>query len=65
MTRVRRYLKSNESFDLWYQISVWCFSQFGMPGNRQEEWNYAVGDNCIDYYFRETKSAELFILKWM
>lgn len=65
MTRVRRYLQPNEGFNIWSDISAWCFEQFGLPGSNQEEWNYVSDAKWMDFYFCDAKSAELFILKWM
>ena len=40
MTRVRRYWRPSEEFGIWEDITAWCFTHFGLPGERQEEWNY-------------------------
>jgi hypothetical protein len=65
MTRVRRYWRPSEGFGIWEDITAWCFEQFGLPGERQEEWNYVSDAGWMDFYFRDPKSAEFFILKWM
>lgn len=65
MTRVRRYVTFNEPFSVWEDITSWCFTQFGLPGNRQEEWNYYTNEDWMEFCFRDPRDAELFILKWM
>ena len=65
MITVRRYYKPSERYSIWEDISCWCFEQFGLPGERQEEWNYNADVGWMDFYFKDAKSAELFILKWM
>lgn len=64
MTRVRRYVTFNEPFSVWEDITSWCFTQFGLPGDKAE-WNYLTDGDWMDFYFQDSKSAELFILKWM
>ncbi len=67
MTRVRRYLNPNEGFKIWRDITAWCFTHFGIPGDYQEDWNwsYNAESDWMDFYFKDPKAAELFILKWM
>lgn len=65
MTRVRRYYSPSEPYSIWGDITAWCFQQFGLPGSKQQEWDYISDPNWMDFYFQDSKSAELFILKWM
>ena len=64
MTRVRRYVKRNEGYGYWDDLTDWCVEQFGYPGHNTN-WDYATEVNYMDFYFRNPQEAELFILKWM
>lgn len=64
MTRVRRYVRRGEEFYIWDDITNWCFVNFGLP-SEDGDWKYQPDVNYMDFYFRDTQSAEFFILKWM
>jgi hypothetical protein len=64
MTQIRRYVKPNEGYGYWDDLTDWCVEQFGYPGHNTN-WDYATEVNYMDFYFRNPQEAELFILKWM
>jgi hypothetical protein len=64
MIRVRRYCSTSEKYSIWDDITSWCFSQCGIPGETGD-WNYLAQTDYMDFYFKDSKYAELFILKWM
>lgn len=64
MTRVRRHWMPSERMSIWGDITSWCFTNFGLPGEKAE-WTYISDVGWMDFYFKDSKSAELFILKWM
>ncbi len=70
VTRVRRYVRESEPYQVWEEITSWCFKNFGIPGfgepdTGREEWFYNPYDDYMDFYFVDPHNADLFILKWM
>lgn len=65
MIKLRRYHKfGKERLGIWDEITDWCFKNFGVPSSNGE-WDYIADVGWMDFYFRDEKAAELFILKWM
>ena len=65
MIKVRRYVGKNEGIAIWDEIAEWCLHQFGMPGELDQDWYYRTNIAYMDFYFKRSRDAELFIMKWM
>ena len=48
----------------WYWLTQWCVLELGIPGESRN-WYYNTDSDYMDFYFRDPRDAELFILKWM
>lgn len=48
----------------WLDMTRWCVMELGIPGDNKN-WHYVTEADYMDLYFRHTRDAELFILKWM
>lgn len=64
VTKVTRYFKLSEGYGYWDTLTDWCVAQFGYPG-KDQKWDYVTHMISMDFYFRDSKDAEYFILKWM
>ena len=66
MTLVRKSWGENyrASTREWYLLTRWCCTELGIPGE-QGDWNFVTTNDYTDFYFKDPKMAELFILKWM
>lgn len=68
INKVRRYVRLGEPEQIWDDITSWLFTNYGLPGIKDEEWYYNVNDfddMYMDFYFKDPRVAEIFILKWM
>ena len=65
VTKVRRYVDHNEGTNIWDEIAEWCIHQFGIPGETDQDWYYRTNIAYMDFYFRRSRDAELFVIKWM
>ena len=63
--KIRRYITKDEGVDIWNELTEWCLHQFGMPGETDQDWYCRTNINYMDFYFRKSRDAELFIMKWM
>lgn len=63
--QVRRYVGKNENITIWDELAEWCIHHFGMPGEDGHDWYYRTNIDYMDFYFKRSRDAELFILKWM
>jgi len=48
----------------WYKTTKWCCEEFGLP-SEIGKWKFKTTVDYMDFYFRDPRDAELFILKWM
>lgn len=48
----------------WYWLTQWCVLELGIPGELRN-WYYRTEIDYMDFYFRDSRDAELFILKWV
>jgi hypothetical protein len=66
ITRVTRYFKLSEGYGYWDELTDWCVAEFGYPGPGDDaKWDYITHIISMDFYFRDPRDAEYFILKWM
>ena len=65
MIQVRKYWSTDlDNAKTWDRVTAWCFETCGMPGETRN-WNYQTDVDYMDFFFRDPKNAEFFILKWM
>jgi hypothetical protein len=53
-----------EDSEKWYYLTQWCVLELGIPGELRN-WYYQTESDYMDFYFRDPRDAEHFILKWM
>lgn len=45
------------------EVREWCEQSFG-PGGRRQRWRFGWTDKMDTYYFKSSKDAMLFTLRW-
>jgi len=66
ITRVTKHYELSEGHGYWDRLTDWCVAQFGSPGSGDDaKWYYVTNVLYMNFYFRDPRDAEFFILKWM
>jgi hypothetical protein len=63
--KIRKYVDYNDKTNIWDEITEWCIHQFGIPGEEAQDWYYKTNIAYMDFYFKRSRDAEIFIIKWM